>query len=178
MRKLLLIPLLIFGCGEGPMGGKDKVRVKVEAGTDGERGQPGADGADGGVGAPGEKGDAGDDGSAGTPGDEGAPGTPGDPGNDGEQGGQGEPGNDGQSSSVRETETEVIFIGGNGSVVIWPKPAPVIITICWCDRNGNVKWETGEALYMLIHFFGDPQAWVAETQGNCGRPPDFLEAKK
>ncbi len=164
MRLLLLmIPLLVFGCGEGPFGGKEKVRVKATTG------QPGVDGEPGGVGPAGEKGDTGQDGSTGSTGDQGETGAPGDKGDDGSQGSEGEQGNPGQNTTVTETETEVIFRGGDGTEVVWVKPPIRIITVCWCDKWGTVHQETGEAVDLLVYFFGDPHVWIGRDVGDCTR---------
>lgn len=63
MRVLLFVlPILIWGCGEGPFGGKDSASIYSTDGQDGVDGQDGKAGVDG---VAGRNGSSGSDGSSG-----------------------------------------------------------------------------------------------------------------
>lgn len=125
---LLILPILLIGCGEGPFGGKRSASIYS---TDGENG------------ANGDNGDNGRDGVDGRP---------------------GRSGNDGASGFVAETRTQLIFRNEDGGLHPWNKPLNPIITMCHCWR-GNMDWEQGPALLMMMKYWGTD--WFISVENDC-----------
>lgn len=137
--KYLFLCMVLMACGEGQLGGLRKVEVEQ---LPGEVGKPGTDGK------PGQNG-------------------VGEVGPQGQPGASGQAGSNGGSALVSETDSEVIFTGGDGKSVRWTKPVMPTITICYCTPLGWLQ-DTGPAIDLLITHFSDESAYLGPCRGNDG----------